>query len=118
MDDSPGDVYLMCQALAEEPFPIRVHVAKDGAQALQLLIEQNIRPDLMILDLDMPRVPGLAFLEQYSAVCPVVVFSASASPDDQNRAMELGAREFVRKANHFDVFANQVSQMVQDWVPP
>jgi DNA-binding response OmpR family regulator len=110
-------VYLTRQALAEEPLSIRVHVAADGAQALRLLTEENIRPDLMILDLDMPRVPGLAFLEQYHATFPVVVFSASASSDDQNRALELGAREFVRKPNHFEAFANQVTQIVRTWAP-
>jgi chemotaxis family two-component system response regulator Rcp1 len=116
VDDSPGDVFLTRQALADEPHPIHVRVAVDGAEALRLLTEQNVRPDLMILDLDMPRVPGLAVLERYHATFPVVVFSASASLDDQTRALELGAMAFVRKSNHFDAFADQVSQIVRNWV--
>ncbi len=117
VDDSPGDVFLTRQALADEPYPVRVHVAVDGAQALRLLTEQDLHPDLMILDLEMPRVSGLMFLERYHPTFPVVMFSSSANLNDQQRALELGAREFVRKPNHFEAFANQVSQIVQHWAP-
>jgi PleD family two-component response regulator len=55
-DDSPGDVMLNRQALAEEPCPVRCYVATDGAQALQLLTRMDMHPDLMILDLNMPKV--------------------------------------------------------------
>jgi DNA-binding response OmpR family regulator len=110
-------VFLTRHALAEQPFPIYVHVARDGAQALQLLTGQSLHPDLMILDLDMPRVTGLAFLERYHATFPVVVFSSSGSLEDQHRVLELGASEFVRKPNHFEAFADQVSRIVRNWVP-
>jgi|HubBroStandDraft_6_1064221.scaffolds.fasta_scaffold2022406_1 CheY-like chemotaxis protein len=117
VDDSPADVMLTRQALAEEPFPIRCYVATDGAQALQLLTGMDINPDLMILDLNMPRVSGPAFLERYRPNFPVVVFSASTNLDDRDRALELGAREFVRKPNHIEAFTDQVSQIVRQWVP-
>jgi CheY-like chemotaxis protein len=117
VDDSPADVFLTRQALTEHPFPVYVHLASDGAQALRLLTEQNLHPDLMILDLDMPRVTGLAFLERYHAAFPVVVFSSSGNLQDQHRVLELGASEFVRKPNHFEAFADQVSQIVRKWVP-
>ena len=101
IDDSPSDVYLTRQALAEEPYPVHCHVAPDGAEALRLLSERSFHPDLIILDLDMPRVSGLVLLERYRPVCPVVVFSSSENLADRHRALELGAREFVQKPRHF-----------------
>jgi CheY-like chemotaxis protein len=118
VDDSPGDVMLTRQALAEEPFPVRCYVATDGAQALQLLTRLDIHPDLMILDLNMPRVSGRMFLERYHPSFPVVVFSSSMNHDDRDRALELGAREFVRKPNHIEAFTDQVSQIVRQWAAP
>jgi len=118
VDDSPGDVFLTRQALAEEPFPVHVRVAKDGGQALQLLIDEHLCPDLVILDLAMPQMPGLKLLEQYSPPCPIVVFTASDDPDDEHRARKLGATEYVRKPRHFDTYAEQVCRIVRNWAAP
>jgi DNA-binding response OmpR family regulator len=119
VDDSPGDVFLMRQALAEQPFPVRIRVAKDGAQALELVHNRQDDPDLVILDLAMPRAPGMIFLERcVNPNLPVVVFSSSGSREDQLRALRLGAREFIRKPTHFGAFADQVSQIVSNWVRP
>ena len=117
VDDSPGDVFLMRQALADQPFPVRVRVAKDGAQALELVHNRQDDPDLVILDLAMPRAPGMMFLERcVNPNLPVVVFSSSGSREDQLRALRLGAREFIHKPTHFGAFADQVSQIVRNWV--
>ena len=119
VDDSPGDVFLMRQALADQPFPVRIRVAKDGAQALELIHNRQDDPDLVILDLAMPRAPGMIFLERcINPNLPVVVFSSSGNREDQLRALKLGAREFVRKPSHFDAFAAQVSQIVRNWARP
>src|SRR5271154_6915262 len=105
VDDSPGDVFLMRQALADQPFPVRIRVAKDGAQALELVHNRPDGADLVILDLSLPCGPGMMFLERcINPSPPVVVFSSSGSREDQLRALELGAREFVRKPSHFDAF--------------
>ena len=118
VDDSSGDALLICQTLAAEPFLIRVHLATDGQQALEFLQRADVEPNLVILDLDLPKVSGLSFLRRCHLVVPIVVFSSSSNPDDQRRALELGAKEFVEKATDFAAFKQQVSQIVRNWTSP
>ena len=78
VEDNAGDTLLIQQILAEGSIPVRVHVARDGEQALQMLDNPEFRPGLVILDLNIPRVPGSAVLERYhSAKTPIVIFSSS-----------------------------------------
>ena len=65
VEDSAGEILLMQQALAEEPVPIRIHVAVDGKQAAQILSEGQFIPNVIILDLNLPKLSGLGFLEGY-----------------------------------------------------
>lgn len=118
VEDNPGDVLLISQVLRDEPLPIRVRVAVDGEQALQLLEDQDYKPDLVILDLNIPKVSGLSFLARCVLEAPVVVFSSSSSPHDQRRSYELGAKEFVQKPSDLQAFAWRVSQVVRTWAFP
>ena len=118
VDDNSGDVLLICQALTEQLFPVRVHVALDGAQALQLLENGQVAPDLVILDLNLPKVSGLSFLLRCQLQNPIVVFSSSNSPDDLRRALELGAKDFVQKPSDFGTYKQRISEMVRNWVHP
>ena len=115
VEDAPGDVLLISQILAKEPFPIRVHAAVDGAQAAQMVVEQQFTPDLVILDLNLPRVPGMLFLEGFDKTVPVVVFSSSSNPADRQRAMELGAKDYVVKPTDLTEYTQLVSQIVRKW---
>jgi CheY-like chemotaxis protein len=76
VEDSPGDILLISQVLRDEPIPIKIRVAVDGEQALQMLEDSQFRPDLVILDLNIPKVSGLSFLARYALEAPVVVFSS------------------------------------------
>jgi len=118
VEDNPGDILLIRQILLEEPFPVRVHVALDGEQALQMLVEKQFEPDLVILDLNLPRVSGLSLLARcrFERPIPIVVFSSSSSPDGERRSLELGAREFVQKPSDLQEFARRVAHIVRDWV--
>ena len=118
VDDNAADVLLIRIALAGEPYPMNLHVAVDGQQALELLIGDNLHPDLLILDLDTPRMTGMIFLELYRSTFPIVVFTSSTNLDDERRALELGAREFVRKPFHFEPFADEVSRIFRKWASP
>lgn len=112
IEDNAGDILLMRQVLASEPFQISVRVAMDGQQALQM-IARDFRPDLIILDLKLPQVSGLSFLEGCPAHVPVVVFTSSTNPEDRQRAFDLGVKEFVQKSSDLTEFAQQVSKIVR-----
>ena len=118
IEDDAGDILLIKQVLSQASVPVRLRVAMDGEQALQVLADPDFKPDLIILDLNIPKVPGLALLERCKPHAPVVVFSALSKPTEIQKAMELGVREFVQKPNDFQEFGRAVLKMVQDWVCP
>ncbi|HEX4592753.1 MAG TPA: response regulator [Bryobacteraceae bacterium] len=117
VEDNAGDALMVGQALESSKTPVRLHIARDGEQALQILAEPNYEPDLIILDLNIPKLSGYGVLAAYPAVkkTPVVVFSASENEADVDRAFSLGAREFVHKPLDLDDYKAAVSGMVRRW---
>ena len=84
----------------------------DGERALRMLAEPVFKPNLIILDLKIPKVPGIAILAQCKPPAPVVVFSSSSNPAEIQRAKELGVRKFVHKPIDFDAFDRVVRRMI------
>jgi len=116
VEDNAGDTLLIQQTLAEGSIPVKIHVARDGEQALQMLDDPEFHPGLVILDLNIPRIPGSAVLERYhSAKTPIVIFTSSWNDAEISRAMELGAREFAQKPTDLQAFSDVVCGMVEKW---
>jgi CheY-like chemotaxis protein len=116
VEDNAGDALLIGQALADYPAPVHLRIARDGEQALQMLGEAGFAPDLIILDLNIPRISGYAVLSSYLLrKTPVVVFSASQNEADVGRVMSLGAKDFVRKPLDLDDYKTAVTRMVRKW---
>src|SRR5580693_7504651 len=119
VEDNPADVLLVRVALSQVPFPLKLLVAKDGEQALQMLGSSDFHPHLIILDLNMPRVDGQAVLQQYQQTkIPIVIFSSSQNKTEVQKALALGAREYVQKPIGFEPYANAVLGIVKRWIPP
>ena len=117
IEDCAGDVLLMKQALAEGGVSIKFNVARDGEQALSILSDPDFKPDLIILDLSVPRVTGLGFLERYrQRDMPIVVFSSSRNSVETQRALELGASECFEKPSDLDEFRKVVCGIFVKWV--
>ena len=94
--------------------PVNLHIVRDGEQAFTMLSDAHFRPALIILDLNIPRIPGTALLERWkSQNIPVVVFSSSLSDAERARVLELGAREFVQKPTDIEAFPATVSGIIQ-----
>jgi len=116
VEDNAGDALLIGQALAEYPAPVHLRIARDGEQALQMLGEPGFAPDLIILDLNIPRISGYAVLAScLPRRAPVVVFSASQNEADVGRVLSLGAKDFVHKPLDLDAYKSAVTGMVQKW---
>jgi two-component system response regulator len=118
IEDGAGDILLIKQVLSQATFAIKLRVAMDGEQALQALTDPGFKPDLIILDLKIPKVSGLQLLERCKPRAQVVVFTSSSSPTEIQKAAELGVREFVQKPSDFQEFAKAVMKIIQDWVNP
>jgi DNA-binding response OmpR family regulator len=118
IEDNSGDVLLIRQILSGAGFPVRITTALDGEQAARMLADPQLKPDLIILDLNIPKISGVVLLGQFKPSAPVVVFSSSRNPEEMNLAMELGAREFIQKPLEVDEFANSIIKIVQDWASP
>jgi len=116
VDDNAAETLLLLYALEEYPRRVKFHFAKDGPEGLQKLNERSF--DLVILDLNLPGLSGYDVLEQCDPErIPVVVFSVSSNPADAQRALELGAREFVHKPDSLENYKAAVVGMIEKWVP-
>ena len=119
VEDSAGDALLTQQILAESALPVRLHIARDGEQALAMLRDERFRPAMIILDLSLPKVSGFEVLEQNPRKdIPVVVFSASMQTSDKERTLSLGAKEYVHKPIDMVGYRNAVLGMVRNWAMP
>ena len=110
-EDNPADVYLVHEALKEHGVACTVRTATDGKDVLTLLSspDDNWCPDLIILDLNLPRHDGLELLEKLKSSetmthVPTVVLTSSDSPRDRIRADQLGATLYIRKPSNLEQF--------------
>jgi CheY-like chemotaxis protein len=118
VEDNPADVLLMRVALSQVASPLHILVANDGEQALAMLNSADFQPQLIILDLNMPRVDGQAVLQQYRQKnIPIVIFSSTQNQAEVQRALALGAREYVQKPIGFEPYADAVRGIVERWIP-
>ena len=107
VDDNPADLDLTIDALAQSAWPSHVSTVGDGAEAMAYLRREGkyataTRPDLVMLDLNMPRKDGRAVLAEMKSDpalrrIPVVIFSTSQAAKDIERSYELGANSYVSK---------------------
>jgi DNA-binding response OmpR family regulator len=119
IEDNPADIRMVEEALKVCSVPVQLSVAMDGEAGLALLTKEEGRPDVIILDLNIPKVSGICVLMRYHAkeVPPVVVFSSTWGQTDIRRALELGAREVVHKPIDVQAFIDAVTGIIRKWAP-
>ena len=106
-EDNPGDVLLFREALNSQGLRCNVMVAADGQKAIALLRSEAgsaYRPDLIVLDVNLPKDNGDAVLRYVRrqpglAGVPVIMLTSSASPADRAAALDLGATLFLEKSS-------------------
>lgn len=116
IEDNAGEALLIAQILAEFQLPVRLHVARDSEQALQMLTEANLKPSLIVLDLNISKISGSALLKRYSMLhVPVVVFGSSWNQPEIEEALALGACQYVQKPPDIQAFTDAVCGMILKW---
>lgn len=125
VEDNPGDVRLTREALREGKVRNNLHVAPDGVEALRFLRREGeyaevVRPDLILLDLNLPKKDGREVLEDIKAdpqlrYIPVVVLTSSQAEQDILRAYDLHANCYVTKPVDLDQFIHVVRSIEDFW---
>ncbi|MCW2878553.1 MAG: response regulator receiver protein [Sphaerisporangium sp.] len=121
VEDDPGDVLLTQEAFEHNKVHNKLHVVSDGEQAMAFLRREGQyadepRPDLILLDLNLPRKDGREVLEDIKADAglrsiPVVVLTTSEAEEDILRSYHLHANAYVAKPVDFDQFIRVVRQI-------
>ena len=106
---------LFRNALAEYSDLTQFRIAADGEQAIQILTDSDFKADLIVTDVNLPKLSGFSLLEQIRGTLRAVVFSSSSDPQDRKRSLELGAREFIQKPIDLEEYQKTVSYIVQTW---
>jgi len=125
VDDNPADAGLTCEVLATSERQANIQTVSDGEEALAFLhrtgkYTEATRPDLLILDLNLPRKDGRAVLAEVKAdpelnEIPVVVFTTSRSDRDIARCYELGANSYMTKPGNLAQFFSAVRSLESFW---
>jgi two-component system, response regulator len=121
VEDNPDDVDLTLRALAKNKILNTVAVARDGAQALELLFEKGLRPQLILLDLKLPKLDGHEVLRRIrenpeTKMLPVVVLTSSKEDVDVVESYSRGANSYIQKPVDFDQFLTAVGQLGLYWL--
>jgi CheY-like chemotaxis protein len=126
VEDSPSDAQLTIEALHAAKIVNRLHHVEDGVAALQFLRQQGPyadvpRPDLILLDLNLPRKDGREVLEELKRdpdlkVIPVVVLTTSRAEQDVLRSYQLHANCYVTKPVDFTQFMGVVKAIENFWL--
>ena len=126
VEDSPGDARLTQEALREARVRNRLHVVSDGVQAMAFLRRtgkhtEAPRPDLVLLDLNLPKKSGREVLEEVKAdpalaTIPVVVLTTSDADEDILRTYALHANAYVTKPVELEKFLSVVNGIEHFWL--
>jgi chemotaxis family two-component system response regulator Rcp1 len=126
VEDNPGDVRLTQEALKESKVTNNLSVAEDGVEALAFLQREGKyadapRPDLLLLDLNLPKKDGRELLEEIKADdnlkrIPVVVLTTSKAEEDILRMYDQHANCYITKPIDFDQFIDVVKSIEDFWL--
>ena len=126
VDDNPGDVRLISEALEETEFRPGIRHAKDGFEAMQFLrrqppFENAPKPAIILLDLNLPRKDGRAVLAEIKsdsslASIPVIVFSGSDAPQDISACYALHANSYIVKPRDLTGLTETVECLTRFWL--
>lgn len=126
VEDNPGDVRLTLEALKETKVRNNLNVVQDGAEALAFLRRQGRyaqapRPDLILLDLNVPRIDGRQVLAEIKTDAdlrriPVVILTSSQAEEDILKTYDLQANCYVNKPMDLDQFIKVVQSIETFWL--
>jgi two-component system response regulator len=122
VEDSPSDILLTRRALERSRVANKLVVVEDGLRALDYLLASGVElPALVLLDLKLPKVPGLEVLRRLRSTArtrrlPVVILTSSNEEQDIAQGYDLGVNSYIRKPIDFKQFAATIEQLGLYWL--
>ncbi len=122
VEDDPDHELLTIRALKKSNIANEVSIARDGEEAINLLFGENpIKPQVILLDLKLPKLDGLEVLRRIresesTRMLPVVVLTSSDEERDVVRSYSLGVNSYIRKPVNFSDFAEATRQLGMYWL--
>ena len=129
VEDNPQDLELALRALRKTNASNRIHVARDGAEALEYIFCEGVHggrscedtPKVILLDLKLPKVDGLEVLKRIKSdprtrSIPVVVLTSSKEQNDVVESYDLGVNSYIVKPVNFEGFVTAVQQLGMYWL--
>jgi len=121
VEDNPNDAELTQRALRKTEIGARLLVARDGAEAIERVLTEGLRPRVIFLDLKLPKIDGIEVLRRIRAdertkEIPVVVLTSSQEERDITESYKLGVNSYVVKPVEFDKFYKTVSDLGTYWL--
>lgn len=120
VEDNPADVFLFRLAMEGCPVAVALSVAADGEEASRLLANGHDKPNVIVLDLNLPKLSGLDVLKRFRGDgndhVPVLIFSSSESPSDINAAFAAGANAYAVKGYEIETYHQAVEGHIQPWI--
>jgi two-component system response regulator len=121
VEDNPNDAELTQRALRKTDIGARLLIARDGAEAIERVLTEGLRPRVIFLDLKLPKIDGMEVLRRIRAdertrQIPVVVLTSSQEERDINESYKLGVNSYVVKPVEFDKFYKTVSDLGTYWL--
>lgn len=119
-DDDVDDVQLIEKAIKRSQHSHRLQLSKNGVELMQAL-RQGLRPDLLLLDLNMPKLNGFEVLQQMDQIgllpgIKVVVFSTSIQASDRERCLHHGAQRFLSKPQSFSDYCSVLQELLDEYL--
>jgi len=127
VEDNPDDIELTLRAFENHKLANEITVARDGEEALDILFQRGedkagyFMPDLVLLDLKLPKVDGLEVIKKVKSnpvtqAIPVVVLTSSKEEHDLVESYRLGVNSYIHKPVDFEEFTEAVSQLGLYWL--
>lgn len=122
VEDDPDHELLTIRALKKSNIANDVRVARDGEEAINLILgEEGLRPQVVLLDLKLPKLDGLEVLRRIreneaTRMLPIVVLTSSDEERDVVRSYKLGVNSYIRKPVNFNDFAEATRQLGLYWL--
>lgn len=122
VEDDPDHELLTIRALQKSNIANKIRVARDGAEAIDLLFgEEALQPQVILLDLKLPKIDGLEVLRciresERTRMLPVVILTSSDEERDLVRSYQIGVNSYIRKPVNFSDFAEATRQLGMYWL--